>query len=175
MTASAIRTSSLPEPAPDVEVYLREQLSNVRGLLALSMLMTERRHLDEILHLATTAIPALVAARAVGVHVPFGDGARWHAMRAAVESPANRADILSQLQRLPRNGGPLQISGEPWAWAFGLPSPVDQIGTLIVAADTAPSDDDMLVLRSLAQQTGIALANARLHACLLYTSPSPRD
>ncbi|MBK9739225.1 MAG: helix-turn-helix domain-containing protein [Actinobacteria bacterium] len=164
MTASAIRTSSLPEPAPDVEVYLREQLSNVRGLLALSMLMTERRHLDEILHLATTAIPALVAARAVGVHVPFGDGARWHAMRAAVESPANRADILSQLQRLPRNGGPLQISGEPWAWAFGLPSPVDQIGTLIVAADTAPSDDDMLVLRSLAQQTGIALANARLHA-----------
>lgn len=164
MTASALHGRDLPEPVPAVELSLREQLSNLRGLLALSMLMTERRQLDEILHLATTAIPALVSARALGVHVPFGDGARWHAMQEAVDTPAIRADILSQLQRLPRNGGALQISGEPWAWAFGLPSPVEQIGTLIVAADAPPSDDDMLVLRSLAQQTGIALANARLHA-----------
>ena len=164
MTASAVHNGGSPEPVPEVELYLREQLSNLRGLLALSMLMTERRQLDEILHLATTAIPALVSARALGVHVPFGDGARWHAMRAAVETPAIRADILSQLQHLPRSGGALEISGEPWAWAFGLPSPVEQIGTLIVAAEAAPSDDDMLLIRSLAQQTGIALANARLHA-----------
>lgn len=164
MTASAIHTRPVQAALPEVELALRQQLSNLRGLLALSMLMTERRNLDEILHLATTAIPALVPARCLGVHVPFGDGARWHAMRAAVERPAARADILSQLQHLPRTGGELQISGEPWAWAFGLPSPVEQIGTLIVAADAPLSDDDTLVLRSLAQQTGIALANARLHA-----------
>jgi sugar diacid utilization regulator len=164
MTASATHRTNVPTSVSDTELELRQQLSNLRGLLALSMMMTERRQLDEILHLATTAIPALVSARPLGVHLPLGDGARWHAMRPDLDQPAFRADILTQLQRLPRNGGALTISGEPWAWAFGLPSPVDQIGTLIVASDNAPSEADMLVLRSLAQQTGIALSNARLHA-----------
>jgi len=164
VTASAAPPDTAPAAVPETELALREQLSNLRGLLALSMMMTERRQLDEILHLATTAIPALVRAQALGVHLPVGDGARWHAIRAGLELPAVRADVLSQLQHLPRAGGSLSISGEPWAWAFGLPSPVEQIGTLIVTADEAPSEADMLLLRSLAQQTGIALANARLHA-----------
>ncbi len=163
MTAPTTHAST-PQAVPDTELALREQLSNLRGLLALSMMMTERRKLDEILHLATTAIPALVPAQALGVHLPIGDGARWHAMRDDIDQPAMRADILSQLQHLPRNGGELRIAGEAWAWAFGLPSPIEQVGTLIVTADAPPAEADMLLLRSLAQQTGIALANARLHA-----------
>jgi sugar diacid utilization regulator len=146
------------------EAALREQLSSIRGLLALSMMMTERRQVEEILHLATTAVPGLVSARALGVHLPVGEGARWHATGPELEPPSVRADVLAQLLHLPRHGGPLTLAGEPWAWAFGLPSPADQFGTLIVAAPTAPSESDLLLLRSLAQQTGIALANARLHA-----------
>ena len=175
MSAAFTDTRDHPVPVSDVELSLRQQLSNLRGLLALSMLMTERRHLHEILHLSTTAIPALVPARCLGVHVPFGDGTRWHAMGKAVEGPAIRADILSQLQQLPRSGGALQIAGEAWAWAVGLPSPVEQIGTLMVAADSPLSEDDMLVLRSLAQQTGIALANARLHASHKATNEQLTD
>lgn len=162
MTASATHHSTAP--VPETELSLREQLSNLRGLLALSMMMTERRQLDEILHLATTAIPALVPAEVLAVHLPIGDGARWHALSGPLDQPAVRANVLSQLQHLPRQGGPLAIVDQPWTWAFGLPSPVEQIGTLVVGAQSAPSESDMLVLRSLAQQTGIALANARLHA-----------
>ena len=161
MTASA--THIPPAQVAETELSLREQLSNLRGLLALSMMMTERRQLDEILHLATTAIPALVPAEGLAVHLPSGDGARWHALSGPLDQPTVRANVLSQLQQLPRQGGPLTIAEQPWAWAFGLPSPVEQIGTLIVGAPAAPSEPDMLVLRSLAQQTGIALANARLH------------
>lgn len=142
---------------------LHDQLSSLRGLLALSMLMTHRRRPDEIVHLATSAVPALVSARALGAHLTFGDGARWHSTSGGLEQPATRADVLAQLQRLPRQGGPLVIADSPWAWAFGLLSPTESIGFFIVASDVAPTDADLLLLRSLAQQTGIALANARLH------------
>lgn len=156
-----------PDPVPvlTTEGYaLRDQLSSVRGLLALSMVMTERRQLDEILHLATTAIPALVSARALGAHLTVGEGARWHATTDALEQPTVRAEVLSQLQHLPANGGPLVLPHASWVWAFGLLSSAESIGFLIVAADTRPSEADLLLLRSLAQQTGIALSNARLHA-----------
>lgn len=173
MTASDTRPRTAHEP--ETELALRDQLSNLRGLLALSMVMTERRQIDEILHIATTAIPALVSARALGVHLSISEGTRWHEMSASLETPTSRAGILSQLQQLPRAGGPLTVPGEPWAWAFGLPSPVEQIGSLIIAADTAPSEADLLLLRSLAQQTGIALANARLHASHKATNEQLSD
>jgi sugar diacid utilization regulator len=143
---------------------LREQLSSLRGLLALSMLMTERRQEEEIVHLATTAVPALVRARNQGVHLTDGEGSSWQATTGACTAAGVRADVQAQLRRLPADGGPLDLRGEPWAWAFSLRSLDEQIGHLVVAADELPSHLDLLLLRSLAQQTGIALANARLHA-----------
>lgn len=145
------------------ELDLLDQLSSLRGLLALSMLMTERNQPEDIIHLATTAVPALVAATCHGAHVTFGDSARWHSLSDQLEMPMARADLLAQLQRLPGSGGALSLAPAPWAWAFGLPSSSGPIGHLIVTADQQPSDDDLLLLRSLSQQTGIALANARLH------------
>jgi sugar diacid utilization regulator len=144
---------------------LREQLSSLRGLLALSMLMTERRQEEEIVHLATTAVPALVRARAQGVHLtgPEGSGG-WRAATGVCTTAGARADVQAQLRRLPGDGGPLDLRGEPWAWAFSLRSLDERVGHLVVAADVPPSASDLLLLRSLAQQTGIALVNARLHA-----------
>ncbi len=160
MTAQLTHTSDGRNDAVD----LREQLTNLRGLLALSMLMTERNQPDEIIHLATTAVPALVPANAIGVHLTFGEGARWHGVIEPLSQPAVRADVLAQLQRLPGSGGPLEVTGANWAWAFGLLSPAEVIGHLIVTAPQPPVEADLLILRSLAQQTGIALANARLHS-----------
>lgn len=148
--------------APDLA--LRDQLSSLRGLLALSMLMTERRQEEEIVHLATTAVPALVPARTQGVHLTGPDGARWQATTGSCAAAAVRVDVVAQLRRLPPDGGPLDLRGQPWAWAFALRSLDERIGHLIVAADLPPTASDLLLLRSLAQQTGIALANARLHA-----------
>lgn len=128
------------------------------------MLMTERNQPDEIIHLATTAVPALVAAQSVGAHLTFGEGARWHSLTAPLDQPTARADVLGQLQRLPGSGGPLDLAWANWAWAFGLLSPSEVIGHLIVTAEQEPVEEDLLLLRSLAQQTGITLANARLHS-----------
>ncbi len=146
------------------DAVLRDQISSLRGLLALSMLMTERRQPDEILHLATTAVPALVPAEALGAHLTFGEGPRWQATTRELNEPAMRAEVLSQLHRLPGLGGELSISSAPWAWAFGLLSPSETLGYFIVTAQHRPDDGELLLLRSLAQQTGIALSNARLHA-----------
>jgi sugar diacid utilization regulator len=164
MTAAATGGPDLVIPATATDLALREQLSSLRGLLALSMLMTDRREQEEIVHLATTAVPALVRARPQGVHLTGTEGTRWEAATDACSSAATRADVAAQLRRLPPDGGPLDVRGHVWAWAFALRSLGEPIGHLVVAADQPPSSSDLLLLRSLAQQTGIALANARLHA-----------
>jgi sugar diacid utilization regulator len=128
------------------------------------MLMTERRQEEEILHLATTAVPALVRARPQGVHLLGGEGSGWRVTAGACATAGVRAQLQAELARLSPDGGPVDLRGEPWAWAFSLRSLGDLIGHLVIAADLPPSAADLLLLRSLAQQTGIALANARLHA-----------
>jgi GAF domain-containing protein len=92
------------------------------------------------------------------------DGVGWRAVTGACRPDDVRADVGTQLGRLEVSGGPLAIPGAAWAWAFPLHSLDDRIGHLVVTADRTPSSPDLLLLRSLAQQTGIALANARLHA-----------
>ncbi len=170
MTTTADAPANRIAAAHDDARELRRQLTNLRGLLALSMVMTARERPAEIVHLATTAVPALVPARVLGAHLTFGDGARWHALTEPLDQPAVRADVLSQLQHLPGAGGPIRIAGHAWSWALGLLSPTETIGTLIVTAHEQPGEDDLLLLRSLAQQTGIALENARLHATQRQTN-----
>ena len=167
MTAAAFGRPDVmrsPPAGTASDLALREQLSSLRGLLALSMLMTDRREEEDIVHLATTAVPALVRARPQGVHLVGAGGTRWLATTDACASPGTRADVATQLRRLPPDGGLLDLRGHGWAWAFALRSLDEPIGHLVVAADQPPSSSDLLLLRSLAQQTGIALANARLHA-----------
>lgn len=127
------------------------------------MLMTDRRYEDEIVLLVTSAIPALVRARPVGVRLTARDAVRWYATAGAFDAAVVRAEVAAQLRVLPVNGGLLTVAGQAWVWALSLRSQDELIGHLVVAADEPPSADDMLLLRSLAQQTGIALANARLH------------
>lgn len=158
MSSTRLGIDSLSEN----ELVLREQLSSLRGLLALSMLMTDRRHEDEIILLVTSAVPALVRARPVGVRLTARDAVRWYATTGAFDAAVVRAEVAAQLRGLPVTGGALTVTGLPWVWALTLRSQDERIGHLVVAADEPPSPDDMLLLRSLAQQTGIALANARL-------------
>ena len=143
------------------ELGLREQLSSLRGLLALSILMTERRNEQDILHLAATAVPGLVRCRAVGVYL---QGQGWDATTTSLPSGYVRADVAAQLDRIHRSGGSLAVPGQAWAWGLPLSSLDDRIGHLVVAGPHPPSPSDLLLLRSLAQQTGIAISNARVHA-----------
>jgi sugar diacid utilization regulator len=155
-------------PSTLEDLGLREQLSSHRGLLAISILMMERRDERDVLHLAATAVPGLVRCRTVGVHL--SDSSRDRAADGGwATAPTSRSEVehrslIDQLDRCPRVGGPVTVPDEQWAWAFPLRSLEEAIGHLVVAGAAEPSSSDMLLLRSLAQQTGIAIANARLHA-----------
>jgi DNA-binding PucR family transcriptional regulator len=156
-------------PAPlladrESDAAAREQLSNLQGLLVLSMLMTERRDEREILRLATSSVASLVRARLVGVYM-FDVG--WREASDAGRASTNAtvpANLEARIPELGSSGGQVAISGYPWGHAFPLRGLEGPFGYLVVAADTEPPDAEQFLLRVLAQQTGIALANARLHA-----------
>ncbi len=65
---------------------------------------------------------------------------------------------------LPQEGAPFGLRDVPWAWAYSLSSPRGPAGFLVVGADQEPAETERFLLQVLAQQAGVALANARLHA-----------
>ena len=148
--------------APEEE--LREQLSSLQGLLVLSMLMTESRDERQILHLASTSVPSLGRCRLEGVYL-LGSG--WVSLeesnRTKVGS-AGLAQVAAQLGLLGPGGGALPIPSRGWGWAYPLRGLQGALGYLVVGSAAAPSAAEQFLLRGLAQQAGIALANARLHA-----------
>src|SRR6266478_3695308 len=83
---------------------LREHLSAFRQLLALSMVMTDTADEDEIIRLATTAIPSLGPFRGAAVSL---DGAWWPG--ATVRSTAPAVDLERQLESLDRAGERLDL------------------------------------------------------------------
>jgi DNA-binding PucR family transcriptional regulator len=150
-------------PSPerrDADIALRDQLSSLQGLLVLSMVMTESTDEHHIVHLAATTVGSLGGVRLCGIHL-LDRG--WQDVAGRCERAEIRADIEAQFVVLSSTGGALAIQGEGWGWAYPLRSPQGQFGSLVVGADTEPDAHAQFLLRVLAQQTGIALANARLH------------
>ncbi|MDQ1448945.1 MAG: hypothetical protein QOC79_1916 [Actinomycetota bacterium] len=138
---------------------LREHLSAFRPLLALSMVMTETSDEDEIIRMATTAIPSLGPFRAEAV---FFDGAWWTGRSVRSTEPA--ADLERQLEPLDRTGGALDVSDATWAWGYPLVSLDGISGYFVVAANREPDDHQQFLVGVLVQQTAAALTNAGLHA-----------
>jgi sugar diacid utilization regulator len=145
------------------DAALRQEVSDLRGLLALSLLMTSRSDEEEIVHIVATAVPALIPVRPIGIQL-VDNRSRWVAIAGPCATAGVRSSLSKELRRLSSDGGEVRVPGESWAWALPLRSLGDVMGHLVVVADTEPSPTTMLMLRSLAQQTGTALANARLHA-----------
>jgi DNA-binding PucR family transcriptional regulator len=153
-----------PTVAPvgrESDVALRDQLSNLQGLLVLSMLMTESDDEEQIVHLAATAVPSLGRSRLQGVYL-VGQG--WHASAGPAIDAEVRADMEAQFAVLTKAGGAVAVIGEGWGWAFPLRSFAGHFGHLVVVADQEPAAAEQFLLRVLAQQSGIALANTRLHS-----------
>ena len=145
---------------PTDDLTVRQELSSLRGLLAMSILMMERRDERDVLHLSATAVASLVRSRTFGVHVV---GSGWEPATTNA-TDGGLARVAAQLDRCPPTGGAVEVGGEGWAWAFPLRTVEELIGHLVVAGSAAPSPAELMLLRSLAQQTGIAIANARLHS-----------
>ncbi|MCD2192084.1 helix-turn-helix domain-containing protein [Actinomycetospora endophytica] len=124
----------------------RDLLSSMRSLLVLGKLMTEGADEAQILALATTAARSVarcttVAVELVGAAAPL-DG-----------RPARAGEV----------GGPVGLPDAGWAWAFPLTGRSGPLGHLVVGAVHEPPDDERFLLGALAQQTGAALADRRLH------------
>ena len=143
------------------DVALRDQLTGLHDLLALSMVMTDCGDERQILDLATTAVPSLGRCRLGGVYLDEGG---WTAASGPCADPEVRGVVEAQFAVLTTAGGAVAVHGEEWGWAYPLRSLEGDYGYLVVSADDDLPMSGQFVLRVLAQQVGIALANARLHA-----------
>jgi hypothetical protein len=158
-----------PTTAPDET--LRDQLSSLLSLLVLSLRMTESRDERQILELATTSVSSLVDCRVYGA---FLDGG-WLFTSGPLQGAEVRADLEAQFAVISEPGGAISVRDDGWGWAFPLRSLAGHLGHLVVGADDEPSPLDLFLLRVLAQQVGMALANARLHERELAASAVLRE
>jgi sugar diacid utilization regulator len=134
----------------------REQLSALRSLLVLAMLLTQQDSQASILHFVANAVESLGSCTTEGI---FLDG-QWQDVRV----PGREAGIAGLPDISTADGGLLTLANVPWSWAYALSSPHGPPGYLVVGAKVPPADGERFLLQVLAQQAGVALANARLHA-----------
>lgn len=135
---------------------LRDQLSELRSLLVLSMLLTRQDNEAEILHLVASAVESLGPCWTERI---FLDG-HWAEVRVPAHEPASPGfpdDKWTQ------QDGPVRLAGLPWSWAYPMSIPRGPSGYLMVGANREPAEEQRFLLGELAQQAGVALANARLH------------
>jgi len=145
-----------PDGRADGNDQLREQLSALRSLLVLSMLLTRQDDEAGILHLVASAAGSLGPCQTERILL---DG-RWTEVRVPQHQPTGPG--LPSSLRAP-DGGPVDLAGVPWSWAYPMSIPHRPSGYLVVGAEAKPAADERFLVQVLAQQAGVALANARLH------------
>ena len=139
----------------------REQLSALRSLLVLVMLLTQQDSQATILNVIANAVESLGRCQLKGIYL---DG-RWQDVQvpgrgAAAEGPPRIEPITAVL---PPGGRQIELAAVPWAWAYPLSSPYGPGGYLIVGAAGPLTESERFLLQVLAQQAAVALANAHLH------------
>ncbi len=137
----------------------REQLAAFRSLLTVLMVMASTCDELEILRIATTAIPSVGGCRVEGIYLD-GD---WCSV-GSVDRPTVAECLEAQLASLDDSGGALTVGQAGWAWAYPLTGVKQVAGHLLVSSDREPESHRQFLLGVLAQQAGVALVNARLHA-----------
>ena len=124
-------------------------------MLVFAMLLTQQDSQASILHYVANAVESLGSCTTEGI---FLDD-RWQDIRL----PRRRASSLPALT-LPAEGGLVSLADVPWSWAYSLSSRHGPAGYLLVGAQVPPAEGERFLLQVLAQQAGVALANARLHS-----------
>ncbi len=157
-SAPEVRSASSPQVGGDSLASLRGQLTNLRALLVLSILMTESADDSQILRLAASSATSLGGWRIAGFLV----GDAWRTGTHATS--AMSAELIDQLHALPETGGPVTIPGSAWAWAYPMRSIAGSLGHMVVSAEHEPPVEEQFLAQVVAQQTGVAVSNAQLHA-----------
>ena len=146
-------------PAAATDENLRERLGEFRALLVISLLMTESVSEDQILDLAASSARGLGPWHIEGYG--FTDG-RWCSATVPVNLPAG--DLAAQLAAFGSGGGQVELPGRTWVWAFPMRGVGGLPGHLVASCEREPSAEERFLMQVIAQQTGVAVSNARLHA-----------
>ena len=141
-------------------VNLSSTQSRLHAVLVLAMLMAESVEEDKIVQLGVTAVRALAPCRGVGVHM---DDDGWDLGPPTGLSGDALRSLPGQLSALAPHGGRVTIAGEAWAWALPLTNLGGHVGDLVVVAAVEPAEEELFVVRAMARQMGVAIAQARLH------------
>jgi sugar diacid utilization regulator len=140
---------------PDHDGPVREQLSALRSMLVLAMLLTQQDSQDSILRYVANAVGSLGTCTTQGI---FFDG-RWQDIRIPGREAASLPAVVDAAV-----GGPVTLAGMPWSWAYSLSSRHGPAGYLVVGAPAPPAESERFLLQVLAQQAGVVLASPRLHS-----------
>jgi hypothetical protein len=124
-------------------------------MLVLAMLLTQQDSQDSILHHVANAVESLGSCTTEGI---FLDGL-WQDVRIPGPKGTSLPATVDAAE-----SGPVTLADVPWSWAYSLSSRHGPVGYLVVGAPAPPAESERLLLRRLAQQAGVALANARLHS-----------
>ena len=147
---------------PSSGAISREHAASLHSILALSMLMTESANEEQILHFATTSLASLAPnCELAGVYCSESHGWKLGSRRLEQDRTL-RSGLERQLTTLGQGGGSLTVPAAAWGFAFSLRSIHECVGFLVVLAEADPSPEEQFLLRVLAQQTGVALTNARM-------------
>ncbi|HEY4019814.1 MAG TPA: helix-turn-helix domain-containing protein [Pseudonocardiaceae bacterium] len=133
------------------------QLSNLNDLFALSMMMFDDREAADIIQLAATSVRSLSPCDAEAVYLV--DDGRPNRLDGAGEPPS---PLDEQVRALAGDSGRIMLPDGTWRWGFALRGLGSLNGYLVVTAARDPTGDELVLLGTLSQQTGAALANARL-------------
>jgi len=125
----------------------------------ISLLMTESVNEEQILELATSSAPGLGSWQIDGYY--FTDG-QW--LPSATGLASCPRVLAGQLAALGADSGRVDMPGRQWTWAYPLRGAGGLLGHLIASCDQEPSAEQRFMIQVLAQQTGVAVSNARLHA-----------
>jgi sugar diacid utilization regulator len=151
--------TTMPTRPDEADANLRERLGEFRALLVISLLMTESVDEDQILELAASSAPGLGPWRIDGYG--FTDSSWRPGIDHSTPIPS---DLAGQLVSLGNGAGIVELPGRGWAWAFPLRSVSGLLGHLVASCEREPSAEERFLIQVIAQQTGVAVSNARLHA-----------
>jgi len=141
------------------DITVRDLLSSLSALQALSMVMADANSEEEILNLAVSAVPSL--GRDCRVEGVWLDG-QWRVVTSPRGHIGRPIGLEDQLTLLGGRGGQLSSPTHGWLCAFPTTSLGAASGCLVVSSRQAPPQHEQALLQTLAQQTGVTVSRTRL-------------
>jgi sugar diacid utilization regulator len=144
----------LPAAGDAAAANVQEQLLSMHAVLVLSLVLVRTRSPKQIVHLATTAIPAIARCRPLGLFHPARTGSYFE--RAPTE-------LAEQLREAGPAGAALTLAGHAWSYAYPLAtSGREDQPFLVVGAPSEPSDHERFCISALAQICGVTVSSTEL-------------